>query len=51
MLKHPNAVIGRANEQARHHSELLAFLDLEDFLLGDIGVEREELRRLARRRR
>ena len=50
MLKQLKAAIGRSNEQARHRREYLAILDLEDFLLRDIGLEREDLRRLAGRR-
>jgi uncharacterized protein YjiS (DUF1127 family) len=51
MLKQLKAAVGRVNTHARHRRDYAALLDLDDHILRDIGIDREEARTLAARRR
>jgi uncharacterized protein YjiS (DUF1127 family) len=50
MLKQLRAAVRRANEQARHRREYATLLELDDYMLRDIGLDRSDVHaRLAGR--
>ena len=51
MLKQLKAAVSRASDHARHRRDYAALLDLDDHILRDIGIERDEVRARAARRR
>lgn len=49
MLKNFRSAIRSAGERARHRRQYAALLELDDYLLRDIGVRRDEIHsRMAR---
>jgi uncharacterized protein YjiS (DUF1127 family) len=44
MLQNLRAAIRGASERARHRHEYAAMLNLDDHLLRDIGIRRDEIR-------